>query len=820
MAVALLTLGHALLQLPPWIPAFYTATVDSGYAAALQLIAKSPLQFGSEVAFTYGPYGYMTACGPTYHPKTFTVCIIGWLLFSLPLWLGAVRLARRNLPSTRFAPLLLVPWLATVIAVSAAGPVLDPFFFGLAALFLIAHFQAREAPSSPAMLLLAIALGWASLIKFTFLFASAGAIAIVTADHLWRRLRPWDEPVEDRTSKGGRGTRSTSRLLDAPVAFVASVLCLWFGAGQRFGSLGQFARSSLEISAGYSEAMSIAGPLREVAMFVLGSGLLLLVVLASSLRATRGARALLFPLGVAAILFLAFKAGFVRHDAHAVASGHTLLILSLLVLPGLFAEHVSPRASRVMAVLVLAAGVIPAWYLSVRHLRKGLPAHLGETLAALPDRSQAAWRLLTGRSEFPRLFEANKAELRSANPIPNASDTVDIYSSGQSLVLAHDLVYRPRPTFQSYTAYTPELLRGNAQHLRGERAPASILFRVEPIDNRFPALDDALSWPELLTRYDVEDASGPLLLLSRATPARRSLLKSTGKATTTFGAPLAVPPASEGPIWVTIDVRGRFLGKLVNTLFRSPVLTLHLTTEAGTSFSFRLIPGIARAGFLLSPIVEDNRGFTSLATGSWRERLAGGIVTSLEIRCEPAGPFGGARLFAPEIPVTFSRLEIEPQKARPRGEGEEMQLLEKLVGGLVASPFKPRLMTTPSGQTVAFAHAPTTLSLSVPEAINRITFEYGLLDGSWSGSGKTDGVEFRVSVESEGRTTPLLSRVLTPATSEADRGPQRASLSVELLKGSRVVFETRTGPSGDWDWAYWTGLKLSTGPAERAGAQR
>ena len=40
----------------------------------------------------------------------------------------------------------------------------------------------------------------------------------------------------------------------------------------------------------------------------------------------------------------------------------------------------------------------------------------------------------------------------------------------------------------------------NAAHLRSERAPDHILFDVWSINDRFPAQDDSLSWPELEDR--------------------------------------------------------------------------------------------------------------------------------------------------------------------------------------------------------------------------------------------------------------------------------------------------------------------------------
>ena len=93
--------------------------------------------------------------------------------------------------------------------------------------------------------------------------------------------------------------------------------------------------------------------------------------------------------------------------------------------------------------------------------------------------------------------------------------TVDLYPTDAAILVAHDVAYRPRPVFQSYVACSATLAAMNADYLRSPRAPDNILFDIQPLSwwsvwhdrGRFPTLDDGLSWPELLTRYDIAAAS-------------------------------------------------------------------------------------------------------------------------------------------------------------------------------------------------------------------------------------------------------------------------------------------------------------------------
>ena len=50
--------------------------------------------------------------------------------------------------------------------------------------------------------------------------------------------------------------------------------------------------------------------------------------------------------------------------------------------------------------------------------------------------------------------------------------TVDVFGYGQSLAIANDLNYTPRPIFQGYSAYTPALVKANADFYRSAGAPS------------------------------------------------------------------------------------------------------------------------------------------------------------------------------------------------------------------------------------------------------------------------------------------------------------------------------------------------------------
>ncbi len=92
--------------------------------------------------------------------------------------------------------------------------------------------------------------------------------------------------------------------------------------------------------------------------------------------------------------------------------------------------------------------------------------------------------------------------------LPPVEGSVDIYPFELSALFAHGFLWAPRPVFQSYPAYNAELDAFICGILEGPNAPQHVFFRVQPIDGRLPALEDAGSWPVLLSRYEIVGYNG------------------------------------------------------------------------------------------------------------------------------------------------------------------------------------------------------------------------------------------------------------------------------------------------------------------------
>jgi len=424
--------------------------------------------------------------------------------------------------------------------------------------------------------------------------------------------------------------------------------------------LGPFLCNSWRITSGYTEAVMLTGKMeaRNAVCFLLIAALLCALTGRVAWARHRFLGAL--PLaGLGTILFIVFKLGYVRNDRHEIASPMALVLISLVCLA--VAWSGGKRAAGAALCLLIASTLFASSVFNYWLPGNGLWKQLAGTFSIYNLFAPVAGPF-TGylRSDY----EKNLASERKTHPLPPIEGDTDLYSYDQTVLFAHALPYQPRPIIQSYSAYTPELAAMNAAHLRTARAARNILFAVQPLDDRFPSLDDGLSWPELLTLYDLKGASddkGTYLVLSRAAVAREFHLTPLQNTSARFGEPVTLPAATNGPVWVEIEIKKSLAGTAVSALSKPPELMLIVSLQDRTQRRFRLVPGVAGGGFLLSPLIADNRSFAALASTGWQD-LAGLEVVSMTISADTGS--GSTPCYQSPMSVRFYHLDFPRQDSR------------------------------------------------------------------------------------------------------------------------------------------------------------
>jgi len=612
LASALLVAAGALLPVPPTL---LQPHLDS-FGAALHYTAASSAIVGSQTISTFGPLGFVFY--DVYLPQTF-------------VWLLLIRVGLAAVTCWALAWLGLAvwqsPWIAA-LAIVASAPWLaspDVWFLTLPFLAVLLELPQRRAPKALAIALGA-SIGLVSLVKFSCLVAAAGVLVpLALADAAERRVP------------------STTL-----AALVAAGLG-WLAARQPLGEMVTWLSvSTREITAGYPNAMQLpANP-----FLLLHTGIVTLAVLALAwplLRPHARLRRWAGWVACGETLYVLVRAGFVRADVHIYITVFGLLIVALWI--GLTLGRGQAAAA---ALVVAAAGVGGLWWhatLTLGPPRDSFaPIYAGSALSRL--------MMLPFVVAGDALAEADaraRAELRATNPLPALAGSVDVYPSEQALVLAHGLNYRPRPVFQSYMAYTPSLEAANADALRGVAAPDWILFHVLPIDGRLPALDDAASWPLLLTRYRFTGTAGNFAILQRRDTARTSHFEPLARIEARTGETIAVPDASAGPVWVRLSLQPSLRDRVVTTLFAAPMTWINLTRADGSVRHYRIVPALARAGFMLSPVITDTAEFEALLAPA---EVAGSPLAARSFSVEQGPQLGVADGTRP-LTVELSRFVVD-----------------------------------------------------------------------------------------------------------------------------------------------------------------
>ena len=627
------TLLLSLSFFVPWKPhVIASSVIDDSWMLALNAMFRRHLRFGYDVVFTYGPWGFLHT--RAYHPDTFGLMLMGWAFFAIAFWQGCWSVGRRRISS----PIVMLAWLTAALGAAS----FDVFYQNatllcFAGLLLVYSFDAKAKPTSFTSIVLVAAVALASLVKFTYLVAAALVIVPLTVAQLRRRQVP-----------------------TVPLLFLAFFLAFDLLAGQRLPDMPDYLRLSMQITAGYTDAMSSFGtnqpigwpssrPPVDLVCFVAAAGLLIFAV-GGAWRKRDGAAAALPPLiALGGILFTTFKWGFVRQDGcHAPLAAFVLLFLSLLCAASLWPAGTAGRRGRLtlMAAVLAAAGVAGAGF--------GLPTYYLRSLRDVGPNLRAAADLARGTSTLPSDYQRAEAAIRSQSSAPYVGGRVDIYPWSSAIPIAGGMNYDPRPVFQSYSAYTPELASLNAIHVREPGAPDHLLLGISdgtfPLD-RFPTADDGPSWPEFLTRYNIERQTPDFLVLRKAAHPGHYELTPLGDANGRLDTPIRIPPTIDGPVWVRIRFEPTEAGKLLALLYKSPELYISVTTRDGRTHAYRTSPGSAAAGFLLSPVIHDLNAYDRLVH---HLPPTGNEATSITLM--ERGWIGRGWTFRPDISVSFSRL--------------------------------------------------------------------------------------------------------------------------------------------------------------------
>lgn len=516
--------------------------IDSSWIIGLQMAARDRLTFPSEIAFTFGPLGFLASPEP----------YVGWTSSLALVFVGCVHAAacismfhliRQGIGRpAAVLPVLgvafMFPWLAgwslygVLVFLASAGAVLR-----------------REASPTGSWFAMALgaAIGFGGLGKLNVAMVSAAiaAVAVVATARDWRRS-----------------------LASFAVASISVFLGLWLLLGQTIGDLPAYVRSAFEFATGYSQVMGMIDPNTNwsSAVAVLAVGILAGLVWQRSGGLPRRDRLVLWVL-VGIMVFAAYKAGFTRAGA-----GVAIFIVTLLAIWPVVVQ----RTTSWLTAYMPAAGMMAA-FLAVM----AIPAtSLMDPTPRLDAFNREVSTVATGRSSA---VAQNIAALRDQYDLPPEAislldgETVDIQPWEAAVAYAYPQIHwRPQPVFQAYAAYTSYLDQLNANFLAGPDAPDRMLWLTPSgaplsIDYRNFWFDSPAAKVQMLCRY-MPIAVAPTWQILGRVPNRCGQEVTVSKVAATAGEAVKVPAnLPRGILTLRVSGAGKdLLTRLVTLAYETP----------------------------------------------------------------------------------------------------------------------------------------------------------------------------------------------------------------------------------------------------------
>lgn len=523
----------------------------SSWQAGVTLAFLHHLQWGPQMMFTFGPYGFLEDALP--YARVTAALGLG---FGLALRWGLAAMVLTALRrSWGLWPAGVAAWLAVGLAANLveASQLGTVVALGLA----LASFEAVGRRRLVLLGLLGALAGLEALVEI-----SAGGLCTVLAA---------------LAVAGPRGTtRARARGLGAAgVPFVAVPVVALLAGGQDLGNLPSYLRGSLSVVMGYTPAMSISTGRGAEDWFALVDLALLGTAFALSLRPKPRRERLAISLALVVWAWELGKEGFVRHDLHDLTFFSLLVAAMCLArLPRRWAPAQAGAVAVAAALTCVANAGVPLALISPAESARALAGAAGDLVSgarwAQVQRAVEAQQRRTGDGLPTSLYLALVGHSFAVEPLE------DSMTSAYPALRQWD----PEPVLQAYNAYTPYLDHLDAAFLASARAPELVLYRPVSTERQDPAWEPPAATEALYCRYGEVSTADHWVLLRRV-PDRCGHPQPVGTATGHFGEPIPVPRVPGKMVVARLSVGLPLTTLIENTLLKGPAV--HLTAWEGAT---------------------------------------------------------------------------------------------------------------------------------------------------------------------------------------------------------------------------------------------
>ena len=576
LAVALVSALATLFswRTDPWRPVYAGL---SSWQEGLALGFEHHLQWGPQVIFTFGPYGFVEDI-----LSMFWVTAALGLLYALVVTWGLAALIVSALRKPwGLLPAGVVAWASVTIAANLleAPELALAMALGLALASLRATSERGRLGLLGALGALA---GFQILVEINVGTVTAALAAMTVGGATNASPGAWREHSRARAA------------LVAGMPFLLVIAAALVAAGQSLSNFASYVHGSLATALGYAPAMGSSGGRHAENWYAVVDVILLAGIFALALVGRPVREKAVISLMLAGWAWEVVKEGFVRHDLHDLTFfGLFVVALCLARLPRSLVPVQAGAIALAALLACVANGGSPPSLHSPREAARALEQEVRDLV--VPSRwahQEAVAReqtRLTGGALAPDLVSS----LRGYSV---ANETWE-----DSLSIAYpELHWDPVPVLQSYSAYTTYLDDLDASFLSSARAPQRLLYRPATIDMRDPFWDPPASLEAMYCHYEQVGVSEQWQVLARV-PDRCGQARVIGVAKATFGQPFAVPAAKGEMEVATFSLSSPLWARAEGALLKPPQLQVATSAQGtGKPTTYRFISGTAGDAHVLA----------------------------------------------------------------------------------------------------------------------------------------------------------------------------------------------------------------------------
>ncbi len=671
--------------------------LDPSWSYAIGEATQKQLIFGKDIIFTYGPLGYLIS-GSSLEHNFWQITLFRWLIYLLLFAVSIIRILTIKSHihqlllglsilyallmgiSVDYQILSIYLIILTFDSIFQRYPRLTPlllgvvsgfclmtkfslgiYVFGSLTLFLLMNFykaiiaktRLEIATNTCAIinsLLAATSISWILLIPSNSLLSLSTIlvnifISAASGFSVWliKRQINYKSDTSNTNETNVLNISSNKYLLPWLIFYLSYFSLLAYTiCYSPSPSLVNYLQNSLEISSGYSSAMSlvVAGTRRvqpallpillifSKIQLAFALSICFLIIWTLFFLAKDGY--FNFSLALFFILLIALKHGFVRQDNHVVlftTIAPLFFVLCLLKIKRFRYLTISYHFYKYILIvgIVISLPSIVMFGVFTDMAAKLIPNEIISNVSSL----------LNFKSLQIKIEQESKLNLANSKLPENVikivgSKLIDIIPWEISLVPANNLNWKPRPIFQSYSAYTTALDNINFKSLSTEPRDY-ILYSFSSIDERHPFFDEPKTFFYVFCNYqpsnEVSDLINlPHLSINSTHPSTNLILlkkqQSSRCLPSNIDKSISIPwntpqlmEMSGSIIRAKVKFTYSLFGKIYKAVFRSPPVMMQVNYVNGFSQSYRIIPENSDNGILLSHLPRNDNEAMSLFRG-------------------------------------------------------------------------------------------------------------------------------------------------------------------------------------------------------------